>query len=159
MAAATDPPRPRARRALPVLAGLAGVAGSTAATALAAQVAGRQADLALAPVEFAVRVGLLLAAPCVGGLLAAIAVPRGGGRAAALAIGLGVPVGPLVVLRLDRLASFGPWPALVIAVVELAWGATAAVLAAAWWARPSYQVHRVNLPAPGPSPPRDSELH
>ena len=46
-----------------VAAGLAGIAASTLATALAAAVAGRQSDLALQPVELALRVGLLLVAP------------------------------------------------------------------------------------------------
>jgi len=55
-----------------VAAGLAGAAASTLATALAAAVAGRQADLALQPVELALRVGLLLGAPCVGAVLAAM---------------------------------------------------------------------------------------
>ena len=53
-----------------VAAGLAGIAASTLATALAAAVAGRQSDLALQPVELALRVGLLLIAPCVGAVLA-----------------------------------------------------------------------------------------
>jgi hypothetical protein len=90
-----------------VAAGLAGIAASTLATALAAAVAGRQSDLALQPVELALRVGLLLIAPCVGAVLAAVVVPRGGGRLAVVAIGLGVPIGPLLVLRLDRVLDFG----------------------------------------------------
>ena len=62
-----------------VAAGLAGLAASTLATTLAAAVAGRQSDLALQPVELALRVGLLLVAPCVGAVLAAVVVPKGGG--------------------------------------------------------------------------------
>ncbi|HET9557237.1 MAG TPA: hypothetical protein VFS70_08870, partial [Actinomycetota bacterium] len=96
------PPAGRSGLRWAVAAGLAGVAASTLATALAAAVAGRQSDLALLPVERTLRVALLLVAPCVGAVLAAVVVPRGGGRSAVVAVGLGVPVGPLLVLRLDR---------------------------------------------------------
>ena len=58
-----------------VAAGLAGVAASTLATALAAAVAGRQSDLALLPVERTLQVALLLVAPCIGAVLAAVVVP------------------------------------------------------------------------------------
>src|SRR6266511_3402563 len=68
-----------ARRAWTVAAGLGAAAASTLTTAGAAAAAGRQADLALEPIELALRVGLLLVAPCAGALLAAIAIPRGGG--------------------------------------------------------------------------------
>jgi hypothetical protein len=138
-----------------VAAGLAGVAASTLTTALAAAVAGRQSDLALQPVELALRVGLLLAAPCVGAVLAAVVVPGGGGRLAAAAVGLGVPVGPLLVLRLDRVRDFGPTSVLLTLGVMVAWGAVGAALAAGWWARPGRTVERTDLPlgppaAPGP---------
>jgi hypothetical protein len=129
-----------------VAAGLAGAAASTLATALAAAVAGRQADLALQPVELALRVGLLLAAPCVGAVLAAMVVPRGGGRWAAVAIGVGVPAGPLLVLRLDRLREFGVGPALLTVGVLAAWGAVGATLAAGWWARPTRRAQHTDLP-------------
>ena len=86
-------------------AGLAAVAASTLATAMAA-VAGRQSDLALQPVELALRVGLLLGAPAW-----ARSWPRwwcrAGARLAVVAVGLGVPLGPLLVLRLDRVRDFG----------------------------------------------------
>ena len=133
-----------------VAAGLAGVAASTLATALAAAVAGRQSDLALQPVELALRVGLLLVAPCVGAVLAAVVVPKGGGRLAAVAVGIGVPLGPLLVLRLDRVRDFGLASSLLTAGVMVAWGVVGAALAAGWWARPGRQVERTDLPlAPG----------
>jgi hypothetical protein len=131
-----------------VAAGLAGVAASTLATALAAAVAGRQSDLALQPVELALRVGLLLVAPCVGAVLAAVVVPKGGGRLAVVAVGLGVPLGPLLVLRLDRVREFGLPASLLTVGVMVAWGAVGAALAAGWWARPGRQVERTDLPLP-----------
>jgi hypothetical protein len=133
-----------------VAAGLAGVAASTLATALAAAVAGRHSDLALLPVERTLRVGLLLVAPCVGAVLAAVVVPRGGGRAAVVAVGLGVPVGPLLVLRLDRVREFGLTSSLLTVVVLVAWGVVGAALAAGWWARPARRVDRTDLPLAGP---------
>jgi hypothetical protein len=137
-----------------VAAGLAGVAASTLATALAAAVAGRQSDLALQPVELALRVGLLLIAPCVGAVLAAVVVPRGGGRLAVVAIGLGVPIGPLLVLRLDQVRDFGLPSSLLTVGVMVAWGVVGAALAAGWWARPGRQVERTDLPvAPGLADP------
>ena len=129
-----------------VAAGLAGVAASTLATALAAAVAGRQSDLALQPVELALRVGLLLVAPCVGAVLAAVVVPKGGGRLAVVAVGLGVPLGPLLVLRLDRVREFGLPASLLTVGVMVAWGAVGAAQAAGWWARPGRQVERTDLP-------------
>jgi hypothetical protein len=152
-----------------LVAGLAGAAASTLATVVAAAVAGRQADLALQPVELALRVGLLLGAPCVGAVLAAVVVPRGGGFWAVAAVGLGVPVGPLLVLRLDRVREFGLTPTLLTAGVMLAWGVVGAALAAGWWARPSRRVQRTELPtlgltpasswnSPDPSPPGGAPL-
>ncbi|HEY6708248.1 MAG TPA: hypothetical protein VJB61_11735 [Actinomycetota bacterium] len=132
-----------------VLALLAGVAASTLTTALAAAVAGRQSDLALQPVELALRVALLLIAPCVGAVLAAVVVPvgaAGGGRLAVAAVGLGVPVGPLVVLRLDQVRQFGLPSTLLTLGVLLAWGLVGAALAAGWWARPGRRVERTDLP-------------
>jgi hypothetical protein len=140
-----------------VAAGLAGAAASTLATALAAAVAGRQADLALQPVELALRVGLLLGAPCVGAVLAAMVVPRGGGRWAVVAVGVGVPVGPLLVLRLDRLREFGVAPALLTVGVLAAWGAIGATLAAGWWARPARRVQHTDLPVFDAYPGRDPD--
>ena len=140
-----------------VAAGLAGAAASTLATALAAAVAGRQADLALQPVELALRVGLLLGAPCVGAVLAAMVVPRGGGRWAVVAVGVGVPAGPLLVLRLDRLREFGVAPALLTVGVLAAWGAVGATLAAGWWARPTRPVQHTDLPVFDAYPRRDPD--
>jgi hypothetical protein len=140
-----------------VLAGLAAVAASTLTTALAAAVAGRESDLALQPVELALRVALLLLAPCVGAVLAAVVVPArstGGGRLAAAAVGLGVPVGPLLVLRLDRVREFGLASTLLTLGVLVAWAVVGAALAAGWWARPGRRVERSDLPlAPGLADP------
>jgi hypothetical protein len=149
------PPSGRSGLRWAVAAGLAGVAASTLATALAAAVAGRQSDLALLPVERTLRVALLLVAPCVGAILAAVVVPRGGGRSAVVAVGLGVPVGPLLVLRLDRVRDFGLTSSLLTAGVLVAWGVIGAALAAGWWARPARRVERTDLPLarPGPAEP------
>ena len=149
------PPAGRSGWRWAVAAGLAGVAASTLATALAAAVAGRHSDLALLPVERTLRVALLLVAPCVGAVLAAVVVPRGGGRSAVVAVGLGVPVGPLLVLRLDRVRDFGLTSSLLTAGVLVAWGVIGAALAAGWWARPARRVERTDLPLarPGPAEP------
>jgi MFS family permease len=170
-----EPAEPSGRRPSwrwAVLAGLAGAAASTLATALAAAVAGRHSDVALRPVELALRVGLLLGAPCVGAVLAALVVPvppgrpkapprtppnhavtPGGGRLAVVAVGLGVPVGPLLVLRLERVREFGLTSALLTLGVMVAWGVVGAALAAGWWARPDRQVQRTELPLPLPPAP------
>jgi len=132
------------------------VAASTLTTALAAAVAGRQSDLALQPVELALRVAVLLIAPCVGAVLAAVVVPARsrGGRLAGVAVGLGVPVGPLLVLRLDQVRQFGLPSSLLTLGVLLAWGVVGAALAAGWWARPGRRVERTDLPlAPGLADP------
>ncbi len=144
------PPPGRSGWRWAVAAGLAGVAASTLATALAAAVAGRQSDLALLPVERTLRVALLLVAPCVGAVLAAVVVPRGGGRSAVVAVGLGVPVGPLLVLRLDRVRDFGLTSSLLTVGVLVAWGVIGAALAAGWWARPARRVERTDLPLARP---------
>jgi hypothetical protein len=140
------------RVAWPVAAGLAAAAASTLTTAGAAAAAGRQADLALQPIELALRVGLLLAAPLAGALLAAIAIPKGGGRWTLAAIGLGVPIGPLLVLRLDRLGQFGVVPSLLTAAVLILWGIAGAMLASSWWRRPARTVDRSALPGADPGP-------
>jgi hypothetical protein len=144
------PPPGRSGWRWAVAAGLAGVAASTLATALAAAVAGRQSDLALLPVERTLRVALLLVAPCIGAVLAAVVVPRGGGRSAVVAVGLGVPVGPLLVLRLDRVREFGLTSSLLTVGVLVAWGIIGAALAAGWWARPARRVERTDLPLARP---------
>ena len=144
----TGPPDEDGRRGWrwAVAAGLAAVAASTLATAMAAAVAGRQSDLALQPVELALRVGLLLGAPCVGAVLAAVVVPARGARLAVVAVGLGVPLGPLLVLRLDRVRGFGLAASLLTVGVMVAWGVVGAALAAGWWARPARRVERTDLP-------------
>jgi hypothetical protein len=164
------------------------VAASTLTTALAAAVAGRQSDLALQPVELALRVAVLLIAPCVGAVLAAVVVPvrsagappgkssttvrgtpsgfpgplrpdpagrsTGSRRLAVAAVGVGVPVGPLLVLRLDQVRQFGLPSSLLTLGVLLAWGVVGAALAAGWWARPGRRVERTDLPlAPGLADP------
>jgi MFS family permease len=132
-----------------VAAGLAAVAASTLTTTLAAAAAGHESDLALLPVERSLRVTLLLIAPCVGAVLAAVVVPvSGGGRLAAVAVGLGVPLGPLLVLRLDRVRDFGLVSSLLTMGVMVAWGAIGAALAAGWWTRPGRRVQRTDLPPP-----------
>jgi len=147
------PRLPRSTRILwPIAAGMAAAAASTLTTAGAAAAAGRQADLALQPIELALRVGLLLAAPCAGALLAAIAIPRGGGRPILVAIGVGVPIGPLLVLRLDRMGEFGPLPILLTVAVLVLWGIAGALLAAGWWRRPNRMVERTALPGVDPDP-------
>jgi hypothetical protein len=97
-------------------------------------------------VELALRVALLLVAPCVGAVLAAVVVPRGGGRPAVVAVGLGGPLGPVLVLRLDRVRDFGVTSSLLTVGVLVAWGVVGAALAAGWWARPGRQVERTDLP-------------
>jgi hypothetical protein len=145
-----------------VAAGLAGVAASTLCTALAAAVAGRQSDLALQPVELALRVALLLVAPCVGAVLAAVVVPartaNGGSRLAVVAVGLAVPFGPLLVLRLDRMRDYGWAATLLTTGVLVAWGVVGSALAAGWWARPGRQVQRTDLPLPADPLPGPSGL-
>jgi hypothetical protein len=144
----TGPPDEDGRRGWrwAVAAGLAAVAASTLATAMAAAVAGRQSDLALQAVELALRVGLLLGAPCVGAVLAAVIVPARGARLAVVAVGLGVPLGPLLILRLDRVRDFGLASSLLTVGVMVAWGVVGAALAAGWWARPARRVERTDLP-------------
>jgi hypothetical protein len=67
-----------------------------------------------------------------------------------VAVGLGVPIGPLLVLRLDRVRDFGLPSSLLTIGVMVAWGVVGAALAAGWWARPGRQVERTDLPvAPG----------
>lgn len=147
------------RIAWPVAAGLGAAAASTLCTAGAAAAAGREADLALQPIELALRVGLLLAAPCAGALLAAIAVPRGGGgRVTLAAIGIGVPVGPLLVLRLDRMSQFGAIPALLTVAVLVLWGIAGAMLASSWWRRPARGTERSELPGDDGDPPEPAGI-
>ena len=68
--------------------------------------AGRQSDLALQPVELALRVGLLWSPPASAPSWPPWSCP-GRWRLAVVAVGLGVPIGPLLVLRLDRVRDFG----------------------------------------------------
>jgi hypothetical protein len=70
-----------------------------------------------------------------------------------VAVGLGVPVGPLLVLRLERVREFGLTSALLTLGVMVAWGVVGAALAAGWWARPDRQVQRTELPLPLPPAP------
>jgi hypothetical protein len=139
----------------PVLAVPAGAAGSILTTAAAAAVAGREADLALQPLELALRVALLLAAPCVGALVAALVLPRPVGsplvgRLTVAGVGLGVPFGPVLVLRMERVLHFGLGTVGLSLVVLVAWGTVGAVLAAGWWARPERYADRTELPGSDP---------
>jgi hypothetical protein len=139
----------------PLLAAPAGAAGSILTTAIAAAVAGREADLALQPLELALRVALLLAAPCVGALVAALVLPRPAGsplidRLTVVGVGVGVPFGPLLVLRMGRVLHFGLGAILLTLVVLLAWGVVGSVLAAGWWARPERYADRTELPGSDP---------
>ena len=88
-----------------VIGVLLGAATSVLTTSLAAEVAGRQADGIPRSPEFTIRVGLILAAPCMGAILAAlfagIALPHPL-RAAPWAIGLGTVTGPILALRRIR---------------------------------------------------------
>jgi hypothetical protein len=139
-------------------AGLGAAAASALCTLGAAAAAGRQADLALEPIELALRVGLLLAAPCAGALLAAIAIPRGGGRQTLAAIGIGAPIGPLLILRLDRMSQFGAIPALLTVAILVLWGIAGGLLASSWWRRPARAVESTAPPGPGPDPPGPDPL-
>jgi hypothetical protein len=133
----------------PLAAGMAAAAASTLTTAGAAAAAGRQADLALRPIELALRVGLLLVAPCAGALLAAVAIPRGG-RPVLAAVGVGVPLGPLLVLRLDRMDEFGLVPIVLTVALLVLWGTAGILLAAGWWGRSDRTVERTVLPGADP---------
>ena len=82
--------------------------------------------------------------------------PGDGGRLAAVAVGLGVPLGPLLVLRLDRMREFGLASSVLTVGVMVAWGVIGAALAAGWWARPGRRVERTDLPPPpAPAEPAD----
>ena len=70
-----------------------------------------------------------------------------------VAVGLGVPIGPLLVLRLDRVRDFGLASSLLTVGVMVAWGVVGAALAAGWWARPGRQVERTDLPLARPGWP------
>jgi hypothetical protein len=146
--------RPGRAALWPALAAPAGAAGSTLTTSLAAAVAGREADLALQPLELALRVALLLAAPCVGALVAALVLPRPEppaiARLTVVGIGLGVPFGPVLALRLERVLEFGLGSIVLTLVVMAAWGLVGAALAAGWWARPERYAERTELPGSDP---------
>jgi hypothetical protein len=138
----------------PALAAPAGAAGSTLTTSLAAAVAGREADLALQPLELALRVALLLVAPCLGALVAALVLPRPEppaiARLTVVGIGLGVPVGPVLALRLERVLEFGLGAIVLTLLVMVAWAVVGAALAASWWSRPERYSERTELPGSDP---------
>ena len=73
-------------------------------------------------------------------------------RLAVVAVGLGVPLGPLLVLRLDRVRDFGLAASLLTVAVMVAWGVVRAALAAGWWARPARR-SRAHRPAGFPRGP------
>jgi hypothetical protein len=138
----------------PALAAPAGAAGSTLTTSLAAAVAGREADLALQPLELALRVALLLVAPCLGALVAALVLPRPEppaiARLTVVGVGLGVPVGPVLALRLERVLEFGLGSIVLTLLVMAAWAVVGAALAAGWWSRPERYNERTELPGSDP---------
>lgn len=141
----------RRRRTGPVTGVLLGAAGSTFTTAIAAAVAGFQADRILQPIEFTIRVSLLLAAPCIGAFLATGFLPRFVVRPPVWSVGLGTVAGPILVLRLDRIPAFGPGPTLAAAGVIVAWAAISSIVAASTARRPDPDDH-----TPLPSPPPDT---
>jgi hypothetical protein len=147
----TSKPRGR-RRVGPVAAFAAGVAASTFVTAVAAGVAGYEASRSLQPIEFTLRVGLLIAAPCIGAALASLVLPKSIVRRPVWAIGAGTAAGPLIVLRLDRLLQYGIWPTLAGVAAVLAWALAGAVVASTAGTRSDTPVQRTPLP-PGPGTP------
>ncbi|HKF00537.1 MAG TPA: hypothetical protein VKG45_16595 [Actinomycetes bacterium] len=136
------------RRAGPLAAVLAGAAASTFTTSVAAGVAGFQADRDLQPLEFTIRACLLLAAPGIGAMLAMLVLPRRAGRPPSWAVGLGVVVGPLLVLRLDRMLGYGATAALVTAALLAAWAFVGTELAARSTARADPGASWTRLPPP-----------
>jgi len=92
----------------------------------------------------------------VGAMLAAVVIPRPSPEAiyrlAVVGIGLGVPFGPVLVLRLERVVEFGVATTLLTVGVLILWGLVGSVLAAGWWVRPPRWAERTELP--GPEPPR-----
>jgi hypothetical protein len=138
----------------PAFAAPAGAAGSTLTTSLAAAVAGREADLALQPLELALRVALVLVAPCLGALVAALVLPRPEppaiARLTVVGVGLGVPVGPVLALRLERVLEFGLGSIVLTLLVMAAWAVVGAALAAGWWSRPERYSERTELPGSDP---------
>jgi hypothetical protein len=144
--------RRRPRRTGPVTGLLLGAAGSTFTTAIAAGVAGFQADRVLEPVEFAIRVSLLLAAPCLGAFVATGFLPRFVARPPAWAVGIGAAAGPILVLRLDRVRVYGLGTTLAAAGVIAAWAAISAVIAAST-RRPDHRDPGDRSDLPPPSPP------
>ena len=144
---------PALRRVGPVAGFVAGAAASIFATAVAAGVAGFQANRNLQPIEFTIRVGLLLAAPCMGAVLATLVLPRRRGPRPAWAIGAGVAIGPLLVLRMDRLLGYGLLPAVAGVAALAAWVLAGAAVARDTSTRPDRDVERSQLP---PGPPESS---
>jgi len=133
-------PRPSFRTVLggAVLGVVLGAASSTVTTALAVGVAGKHADRFFQPVEFTIRVALLLAAPCMGAILAAlfaaVVVPRKV-TPAPWAMGLGVVAGPILALRLDRVQDLGVETVVAFALLLVCWAVVGGLLAAAATAR------------------------
>jgi len=64
-----------------------------------------------------------------------------------------VPIGPLLVLRLDRITQFGAVPAILTVAVLVLWGVAGAMLASSWWRRPSRNLERSTLPGAGADEP------
>jgi hypothetical protein len=125
-----------------------GAASSTVTTALAVGVAGSHADRLFQPIEFTIRVGLLLVAPPMGAvvaaLFAAIVLPK---RVvvAPWAVGLGIVVGPILALRLERATQFGSSTTVTFGLLLVCWAVVGGILAAVAAAR--------TAPRPGPDRP------
>jgi hypothetical protein len=146
-------PRPGGPKTFgPVIALAAGAAASTFTTSVAAGVAGYQASRSLQPLEFTLRVGLLIAAPLMGAILATLVLPRTGTRRPVWAISVGAAVGPLIVLRLDRLISYGWRPTLAGLAALVVWTAASAAGTGGGGGRPRRPT-RTELPSPPPPPP------
>jgi hypothetical protein len=139
----------------PALAFAAGVAASVFTTSVAAAAAGYQANRSLQPLELTLRVGLLVAAPCMGAVLATLVLPRRGAKRPVWAIAAGAAAGPLIVLRLDRLLGYGWRPALAGVAALVVWtlvSAAVIVAAGAGRARPSRHGPPAAPPPPAPPP-------
>jgi hypothetical protein len=151
--------RPRRRRRAGSVAGVVlGAAGSTLTTVATATVVGYQADRVLQPIEFTLRVVVLLLAPCVGAAAANWLLSALAGRhmepPPAWAVGIGAVAGPVLALRLDRVIDYGYGPTAVTVAVMGAWAVIAAALTSTITRR-SAGVDHTALPQPTTLPPDD----
>jgi hypothetical protein len=115
-----------------VLGVLLGSAASTVTTALAVGVAGANIDRLYRPVEFTLRVGLLLGAPCMGAIVAALLANVVLSRRVAVApwaVGLGTVAGPILALRLERTLALGTRTAVTFGALLVCWAVAGGILA------------------------------